>query len=126
MKKMIMLCFLPLLGACASSSVSQKLTFVSFEEKPKPQELTSVGSIEGRTCTWALLGYELGLAPSVRDAFTNAVHQKEEGMLPTEQAKSKGTGGSLKMVRNVAVEEGGFNAWVLSRRCITVTGVGYR
>jgi hypothetical protein len=63
--------------------------------------------------------------PTVRSAFANASNQTEDGFVPG-MAKKSNAAGPLKVIKNVSVEEGGFNAYVASRRCVTVTGVGFR
>ncbi len=112
------------LTGCASANVAQKLSFVSFDEKANPDSLKSVGSIEGKDCTWYVWGYAIGMDPTVRNAFFNAANQKEDSLIPGQTATSKGA--PLKVVKNISVEHGGFNAWLVSRSCMVVTGAGYR
>ncbi|MNL63072.1 hypothetical protein D3C87_1871630 [compost metagenome] len=69
-------------------------------------------------------GYAIGADPSVRNAFINAANQQEGSLIPGQATKSKGS--PLKVVKNISVEEGGFNAYVASRRCVIVTGAGFR
>lgn len=123
MKKRISLMFLlSQLVACASANVAQNLSIVAFDDKATSESLKSVGNIEGKDCTWYLLGYSVGEAPSVRNAFLNAMDQREGSLIPGQRATVKGT--PLKAVKNVTVEGGGFNAYIASRSCVIVTGVG--
>jgi uncharacterized lipoprotein YmbA len=123
--KYLMLLFLAAeLTACASASVAQKLNFVAFEDQVKVDQLTSAGNIDGKDCTWYVGGYALGMDPSVRNAFTNAASQHEGSLIPGQKMESKGA--PLKVVRNISVEENGFNAYIASRRCVIVTGAGFR
>lgn len=124
MKYIVLLFFASQLAACASSSVAEKLNFVSFDDQVKPETLTSAGSIEGKDCTWYVWGYAIGADPSVRNAFINAANQQEGSLIPGQAMKSKGS--PLKVVKNISVEEGGFNAYIASRRCVIVTGAGFR
>ncbi|WP_413287722.1 hypothetical protein [Bdellovibrio sp. HCB337] len=124
MKYIIYLILASQLMACASASVAQKLNVVSFDEKADPANLQSIGNIEGKDCTWYVMGYGVGEDPTVRNAFMNAVNQKEGSLVPGQKATTKGS--PLKLVKHVAVEEGGFNAYVATRRCMIVTGAGFQ
>lgn len=112
------------LVACASANVAQRLNVVAFDEKVDPAAMKSVGTIEGKDCTWYVWGYALGEEPTVRSAFANAVNQKEMNLIPGQEKVTKGA--PLKVVRNVSVEQGGFNAYVAYRRCMIVTGAGFQ
>ena len=124
MKYIVCLILASQLAACASSSVAQKLNMVSFDEKANPADLKSIGTIEGKDCTWYVLGYGVGEDPTVRNAFSNAVNQREGSLIPGQQATTKGS--ALKVVKNISVESGGFNAYVATRRCMIVTGAGFQ
>ncbi|MGZ3795535.1 MAG: hypothetical protein ACXVB1_04180 [Pseudobdellovibrionaceae bacterium] len=124
MKYVIYLFLASQLAACASSSIAQKLNVVSFDEKANPADLKSIGNVEGKDCTWYVMGYGVGEDPTVRNAFYNAVNQKEMNLVPGQAAVAKGPG--LKIVKNVSVENGGFNAYVANRRCMIVTGAGFQ
>ncbi|MGZ3805936.1 MAG: hypothetical protein ACXWRE_16675 [Pseudobdellovibrionaceae bacterium] len=124
MKYVIYLFLASQLAACASSSIAQKLNVVSFDEKANPADLKSIGNVEGKDCTWYVMGYGIGEDPTVRNAFYNAVNQKEMNLVPGQAAVAKGPG--LKIVKNVSVENGGFNAYVANRRCMIVTGAGFQ
>ena len=123
MKTLITLLLLPLAG-CASASLAQKLSVVSFEEKAKPNELQSIGGVDGKDCTWYIAGYPMGAAPSARNAFLNAASQKEDALVPGQSATNKGA--PLKVIKNVSVERSGFDAWILARSCVVVNGAGFR
>lgn len=111
-----------LLGACASSQTAKQFRMISYEQDPSIQQ-SSVGTIEGRDCSWSVLGYSLG-DPTARSAFINASQQKREGFVPGQTGETKGE--ALKSLKNVSVEEDGFYAWVVGRRCIIVAGEGFR
>ena len=110
------------LTSCASANTAQNLSMLSFDEKSKADDLKSIGNIEGKDCTWYVLGYGVGEDPSVRNAFQHAMNQSEGPLIPGQAVKVKGAG--LKAVKNVSIENGGFNAYIASRRCTKVTGVG--
>ncbi len=109
-----------LLGACASTQVAKQFRYISYEDTPTPQK--SVGNIEGRDCSWSVLGYSMG-QPTVRSAFSNAVAQRTEGFIPGQSGETKGS--QLKTFKNVTVEDDGFHAWVVGRTCVVVAGEGY-
>lgn len=116
----ILLLVAGLLSACASTQTAKQFRYISYEETPTPQK--SVGTLEGKDCAWSVLGYSLG-QPNVRTAFANAAAQKGDALIPFREGEAKGP--PLKSVRNVTVEDGGFNAWVASRSCVVVTAEGY-
>ncbi len=105
---------------CASVQTAKQFSYISYEEKPTPSK--SIGTIEGRDCSWSIAGYSLG-QPTLRSAFSNAASQSKEGYIPGQTGDKKGP--SLKSVRQVTVENDGFNAWIVGRTCIIVTGEGY-
>jgi hypothetical protein len=124
MNKFILTLPMLLLLGCATANVSKNLKMVAFDEKVDADNLKSVGNVEGKDCTWYVFGYGVGLAPDARSAFQSAANQTEQSLIPGQETKAKGPG--LKMVRNVSVQDGGFNAWLLRRSCIIVTGVGFQ
>lgn len=112
--------FLLMSAGCASTQTAKQFRYIGYEASPTPQK--SAGNIEGKDCSWSVLGYSLG-QPTVRSAFLNAAAQKREGFVPGQSGEMKGP--PLKSARNVTVENDGFNAWVLSRSCVMVTAEGY-
>lgn len=123
--KYFILLFLALqLAACASYNIAKNLNFVSFDENAKSDSLKSIGPVDGKDCTWYVAGYAIGEDPTVRKAFASAAAQEEGSLIPGQQSTKKGD--SLKVVKNIAVESGGFNLWLVSRQCMIVTGAGFR
>ena len=122
MKYIILLLAATQFAACASAPVAKNLNMVSFEEETQSTPARPIGNIEGKDCTWYVLGYGVGEAPSVRNAFASAVSQKEQSLIPGQEAKSKGE--ALRGVKNVSVQQSGFDAWLVRRYCMVVTGVG--
>lgn len=111
-----------LLAGCASSQVAKDFKYVGFEDEPTPSK--AIGTVEGRDCTWSVMGYSLGAQPTVRTAFQNAADRRAGHFIPGQELEKKGAG--LKSVRNVSVENDGFNAWVVGRYCVVITGGGYQ
>jgi hypothetical protein len=126
-KKMKITCLVQLLiwplflGACASTQTAKQVRYIGYQETPGPEK--SIGTIEGKDCSWSVLGYSLG-SPTVRSAFSNAANQRKEGFMPGQVGET--TGSRLKAIKNVSVEDDGFNVWVLGRRCMVVVGEGFQ
>jgi hypothetical protein len=99
-----------LLAGCASYDYAQNLKLVGFDENV--QKGQSVGNIRGEDCTWSVLGYQLGGLPTVDRAFMSA--------------KNQSGGSNLRYVNNVSTKNDGFDAGIVGKKCIVVTGVGYR
>lgn len=110
--------------ACASGNIAQNLSMITFDEKASGDNIKSIGNVEGKDCTWYVMGYAIGEAPTVRNAFLNAMERREANLIPGQKAAIKGD--PLKAVKNVSVENSGFNAYVASRACVVVTGVGLK
>jgi hypothetical protein len=117
----LIMAVMPFFG-CASALIAKNFGVVSFEDSAKPIEYRSVGNIEGKDCMWSVFGYPTGSLPTVRSAFRNAVHQKEQALVPGQAAISNGT--PVRALKNATVNSDYFNVWALSRNCIVVTGVG--
>lgn len=117
----VILMSLALFSACASTQTAKQFRYISYEDEPTVGQ-KSAGTIEGRDCSWSILGYSLG-APTVRSAFQNAAAQRKEGYIPGQTGETKGD--KLKSMKNVSVEEDGFHAWVVGRQCVIVAGEGY-
>lgn len=111
-----------LLAGCASYQVAKDFKSVGFEDEPTPSKF--IGTIEGRDCTWSIMNYSLGQRPTVRTAFQNAFERKSGNFIPGQQLEQKGPG--LKSIRNVSVENDGFDAWIFGRYCVVITGGGYQ
>lgn len=112
-------------SGCATVKIAENVKMVAFTDKPTTRETKSLGNIEGKDCTWYVWGYAMGTDPSVRTAFINTAEQSEE-IIPMMKKKKEGSSGGLSYLRNVAVDPSGFNAWLVSRSCMNVTGLGYQ
>ena len=84
----------------------------------------SAGNVEGKDCTWMILGYWLGGQPTIDKAFMNAQNQAS-GMESAGFGKGD-RGNQLRYINNVSTENEGFNAGVVGKKCLVVSGVGYR
>lgn len=111
------------LVACAQYPYAAKLKMVSFDNNLA--QGTSVGNIRGEDCTWTVMGQQLGGNPTIDKAFINAKNQAgawEAAGFTDGKAKSQG----IRYVNNVTTTNEGFNAMVVGKKCLVVTGVGYR
>lgn len=109
------------LQACASSQTAKQFRYISYEDEPSATQ-KSIGTIEGKDCSWSVMGYSLG-QPTVRSAFLNAAAQRKEGYIPGQKGETAGQ--QLKALKNVSAENDGFSAWVVGRSCVVVAGEGY-
>ena len=111
------------MSACATYQTARKVAVVSFDDNPVKGK--SIGNIRGEDCTWRVLGYQLGGLPTVDRAFSNARKGIEGGLEAAGMTKS-GKASELRYVNNVSTANDGFDAVVVGKSCIVVTGVGYR
>lgn len=125
--KYLLLIFLTMSGliGCASTKVAENVKMIAFKDKEPGKVEKSLGNIEGKDCTWRILGYPLGFDPNVRNAFINTSQQKEE-KVPFQNSKKAGANGDISYLRNVSVNPSGFSAYIVGRSCINVTGVGFQ
>lgn len=118
-----------LLGAifccgCATYNYAENVKMVSFDENLEKGK--SVGQIRGEDCTWNFLGYQLGGLPTVDRAFINA--KTGAGTLESAgfSSSDKKAADGLRYVNNVTTKRDGFNAVLVGKTCIVVTGMGYK
>ena len=118
----LMACLACAASGCATYNYAEQVKMVSFSD-----DLTkgmSVGNIRGEDCTWEVLGYQMGGPPTLDHAFINAKGQIHSAGIMND---SKGHGGeSLRYVNNAHAQNDGFNAGLFGKKCIVVTGLGYK
>lgn len=126
MNKILLIALGALLCSCATYPTAQKVALVSFDDNPTKGK--SVGNIRGQDCTWKVLGYQLGGLPTVDKAFMNARSGTDGGSLMSgiNGGGKSSYGGDLKYVNNVSTSNEGFDAVVVGKTCIVVTGIGYK
>lgn len=108
MKKAALVAALGLfLAGCATYPYANNVKMIGFSEET--QKGKTVGSVEGEDCQWIVLSYPLGEAPRLDRAMRNV--RKEN---------------NVKYMNKVSSRNGGFNAGVVQKNCIYITGVGYR
>jgi hypothetical protein len=110
--------------SCASYNYAENVKTVSFSDdvsKGKP-----VGPISGEDCTWAVFGQKLGGEPTIDKAFTNTKNQAgaldSAGLSMSKTENKEG----IRYVNNVNTSRSGFNAYLISKECLVVKGMGYR
>jgi len=94
-------------GGCTSYQYAKNLKMVSFDNNVTTGR--SVGPVRGESCQAAVMGYPIGESASLDAAMANA------------RAKNQ-----LRYLNNVSTEDGGFDAYFYSKRCLTVKGTGYQ
>ncbi len=112
------------LSSCATYNYADNMKLVGFDDAPKKGQ--SMGNIRGEDCTWTILGYKLGGDPTIDKAFINAKNQAgtlESAGITTSNAKSNN---ALRYITNVSTKNDGFNAGVVAKNCLIVSGVGFQ
>lgn len=84
----------------------------------------SVGPVRGADCTWTILGYQMGGAPTLDKAMANARIGAGEAF--SDQWSKKGNGETLRYINNVSTSHDGFNAGIVAKNCLVVKGAGYK
>jgi hypothetical protein len=112
-----------LLSSCATYNYAQKVKTISFDDNITKGK--AVGPIRGEDCTWNVLGYQLGSLPSIDRAFINA--KKQAGAMASAGFSSEtDKSNEIRYINNATTSNDGFNAYVVAKQCLVVTGVGYR
>lgn len=116
---------LTMLCSCATYNYAQRVKTISFDDNLSKGQ--AVGPIRGEDCTWSVMGRVLGTAPTIDRAFLNA--KSQSGALSSAGlgvlAKEDGSK-SIRYINNATTSNEGFNAYVVGKQCLVVTGVGYR
>lgn len=113
-----------ILSGCATYNYAERVRLVAFSDNVKKG--SSVGNIRGEDCTWHILGYQMGGAPTIDRAFQHVRNQTDGGSLTGSLGGSSAKGDSIRYVVNLSTMQDGFNAGLFGKNCIVVTGVGYR
>ncbi|OFZ49024.1 MAG: hypothetical protein A2381_15570 [Bdellovibrionales bacterium RIFOXYB1_FULL_37_110] len=121
MKKMSILILVTLAG-CASYQHAQNVKLISFSDNITKN--SSTGIIEGQDCTWQVLGYKLGGAPTISKAFLNT--QNQAGALESAGLSTANSSNALRYVNNVSTEKGGFDVGIFGKECLIVKGEGHK
>lgn len=114
---------LGLLCSCATYNYAHKVKTISFDDNITKGQ--AVGPIRGEDCTWTVLGQQLGGAPTIDKAFINAKHQAG-GLVSAGFSSEVDKTKQIRYINNATTSNEGFNAYVLGKQCLVVTGVGYR
>lgn len=108
---------------CASYKYANNVKMVSFSDDISKGK--SVGNVRGEDCTWTVFNQPLGGAPTIDKAFINT--KKQASTLQSAGfSNTADQADALRYVNNVHTEREGFNAYILKKDCLVVTGVGYR
>jgi hypothetical protein len=109
---------------CATYNYASNVKTIAFTDDLKKGH--SVGSIRGEDCTWQILGYQMGGAPTVDRAFQHAQMRTDGGSLVGSLDTRQKGNGSLRYINDVNTKKDGFNAGLFGKSCIVVTGIGYQ
>lgn len=111
-------------SGCATYNHAEQVKMVSFTDDLRKG--TSVGNIRGEDCTWTVLTYQLGGPPTIDKAFLASKNQTASGGLVSDTIGKKNSGESLRYVNNVHTSNEGFNAGIVAKQCIVVSGLGFK
>ncbi len=114
-QKRLLLVLILIVQSCASYQTAQQIKIVSFDfDKDKNfTQGTSIGPIKGEACAWTIFGHQIGESPTVERAISMARNRNHKD------------GQQLRYINNLSSNMKSFNAGVLSKQCVTVTGIGY-
>ncbi len=111
-------------ASCATYHYASNVKMISFDDKATPGK--SVGPITGEDCTWIVFNQVLGVQPTIDKAFINAKQQSgfmgSSGLSSTDTQKDD----DIRYINNVSTKTTGFNAIIVGKSCLTVTGIGYK
>lgn len=125
MKRILFLILaLAITSGCASYQYAHKVKLVSFSDDVKKG--SSVGPIRGEDCTIQVLGYKLGGDPTLDKAFRNAMNQAGSMESAGFSNGNEGRGEKVRYVNNVNTKWEGFDAVIFGKRCLVVSGMGYK
>jgi hypothetical protein len=108
---------------CATYKYANNVKMVSFSDDLSKGK--SVGNVRGEDCTWSVLNKPLGGAPTIDRAFINTRKQADT-LQSAGFSNSANQADALRYVNNVSTERSGFNAGLIGKDCLVVTGVGYK
>ena len=114
-----------LLGSagCVTYPDVKEIRTVSFSDDVSKGK--SKGQFSADDCVWYVFGYALGGPPEVSRAIANAKHQKKSGITDAFSTGKDEGNGEIRYANNLTTKYSGFNAYVVGKSCIEVTGVGY-
>ena len=94
----------------------------------EPQKSEQTGPIVGRKCAWHFFSASFSNPPSVQQALNSAMINRNEtqweaiaGSSSTEAIQLN----EIRLINNIVVETSGFDAWLIGRQCVFVSGLGY-
>src|SRR5690606_24440018 len=104
---------------CATYKYANNVKMVSFSDDVSKGK--SVGNIRGEDCTWKFFGQALGGAPTIDKAFINT--RKQASTVQSAGFSSAANqADALRYVNNVSTERSGFDAYIVGKDCLIVTG----
>lgn len=130
MKAFICICFAYLFTACSSVKYVDMKHIRMIGGNASPHKTENSGGIQGKDCSWTILGNSLGSAPSVQGALNSALKNENENLdvmklfSPSSTSKAMEVN-QVQLITNLTVENSGFNFYILGERCVNIQGIGY-
>ncbi len=110
-------------SGCTTYRTAKELKLVGFEEDVSKGK--SVGEVEGGDCVFHVMGYYLGGMPTLSRAFKNASMQRTSSVSDAFGG-SNATGDRLRYMNNAVVRNDGFDVVIFGKKCILVSGLGFK
>jgi len=125
-QKIILACVALSFSSCATYQYAKNIKSISFDDDVHQGK--SVGPVRGEDCIWEIFGYKLGGSPTLDRAFASARNQTSSGINTVfgGATESVGSDKALRYINHVTTSTDGFDALVVGKKCLIVTGTGYR
>jgi hypothetical protein len=107
---------------CATYKYANNVKMVAFSDDLSKGK--SVGNVRGEDCTWSVFNNPMGGAPTIDKAFINT--RKQADAVQSAGFSNATQADSIRYVNNVSTERAGFNAGIVGKDCLVVTGIGYK
>ena len=111
------------LTSCTTYTNFKEIRHVGFTDQLKKGK--SVGIVKGDDCAFFLFGYTIGGEPNLNVAMANARTGKKTTVADSFQSGGIQEGG-IRYLNDVKYEYTGFNLGIFGKRCIEVSGKGYK
>ena len=109
---------------CKSYQYAKNVKLISFEDSVVKGK--SAGPIEGQSCTWKIMGYQVSDSATLDRAMANARSQAKTGVTDIVTGGGQGAEQPLRYLNYVNTDWTGFNAMVVAKNCIVAKGTGFR
>lgn len=123
--KPICLFLLTLFAGCVTYPDVKEIKTIGYSDDVSKGK--STGQFSADDCVWQVFGYWLGGNPDVSRAIANARTQKKSNIGDAFGAGTEATTGgqSIRYANNITTKYTGFNAYIVGKSCVEVSGMGY-